>query len=78
MIVKLRIRLARWLFRLSAKLAPEPEETEAYKSLPAELKEPRDASVEADDTIEQWSPDQKGNVVIVEPDIMHKFRRGKL
>lgn len=78
MIVKSRIRLARLLFWLSTKVVPLPEETEAYKTLPDELKPPSDAAVEADDTIDQWKPNQSGNVVIVEPELMYRYRRGKL
>lgn len=39
---------------------------------------PEDAMVEADETPEQWQPEQHGNVVIAEPDLMVKYRRGKL
>ena len=76
----LRIKLARRLFKWSVRLAPQPEETEAYKSLPEELKMPLDAAieVETDEGNPQWTPEQHGNVIIVEPDIMNRYRRGKL
>lgn len=35
------------------------------------------AVVEATDELVQWSPDQRGNVVIAEPDMLTKFRREK-
>lgn len=37
-----------------------------------------DAAVEADGPDEQWQPEQHGNVVVVEPDLMFQHRRGKL
>lgn len=38
----------------------------------------RSALVEADDTPLTWQPEQHGNVVIAEPDIMAAHRRGEL
>lgn len=73
--VKIRTRLAKLFWRLSLALVPPPEATEIYKSLPDELKQSTDASVEVEDGYEQWAPEQQGNVVIVEPEIMHQYRR---
>lgn len=60
---------------MSVRIAPPPEKTEAYKLLPEELQEPRDAAVETDESALHWVPEQHGNVVIVEPDLMVKYRR---
>lgn len=76
--VRIRTRLAKRLFKWSIKLVPQPEDTPEYKLLPDELKEPQDAAVETDGLPEQWQPEQHGNVVIVEPDLMFQHRRGKL
>lgn len=76
--IRLRITLSKWLFGISIKIVPKPEDTPAYKLLPDELKIPQDAAIEADDLLEQWQPEQHGNVVIVEPDLMFRYRRGKL
>lgn len=38
-----------------------------------------DAVVEVDDqAIAQWTPNQHGGIVVVEPDIMRAYRQGKL
>lgn len=78
MISKLRIRLAKVFFKASVKVMPPVEKIEEYDLLPEELQEPRDAAVEVDGPSEQWIPHQKGNVVVVEPDLMFQHRRGKL
>lgn len=78
MINKLRIRLSKLLYKLTVWVTPPVEDTEEYKLLPEELREPRDAAVEASDLLDQWQPEQHGNVVIVEPELMTRYRRGKL
>lgn len=77
-MINLRIKLARFFWKLSIKLTPPVEHTEAYKTLPEELKQSTDAAVEVDSPPEQWQPEQHGNSVIVEPDLMFRYRRGKL
>lgn len=47
-------------------------------TLEGSLLESFDAAVEADGPDEQWQPEQHGNVVVVEPDLMFQHRRGKL
>lgn len=71
----IRIKLAKFLFRISAWLVPAPEKTEAYKSLPDELKIPMDAIVEVNEEPLTWTPEQHGNVVIAEPTLMTLDRR---
>lgn len=78
MINKLRIRLSKLLYKLTVKITPPLEDTEEYKLLPEELQEPRDAAVELDDQPAYWQQEQHGNVVIVEPELMTRYRRGKL
>lgn len=78
--MNLRYKLAKLLFKASMKLAPPEAMPPAYKTLQEELEPQRGsgAVIEADDTPQQWSPDQKGNVVIAEPLLMNKHRRGEL
>lgn len=53
--------------------------TETVHEVKETLAIPEDAAVEAEiDTEAQWSPEQHGNVIIVEPPMMNKYRRGKL
>lgn len=59
------------------RLTPPLEDTAEYKTLPEELQQPLDAAVETDGPADQWQPEQHGNSVIVEPDLMFQHRRGK-
>jgi hypothetical protein len=74
-LINLRIRLAKLLFKWSVKLSPPPERTEAYKSLPDELKIPMDAVVELNEEPLTWTPEQHGNIVVAEPTLMALDRR---
>lgn len=78
MIHGLRIRIAKRLYNWSVWFTPSVESSPLYDSLPDELKAPRDASVEVADEVEQWQPEQHGNVIIAEPELMVLHRRGKV
>lgn len=76
--VNVRIKLAKQLFKVVAWIAPPPEQTEEYKSLPDELRLSQDAVAEVDGVPDQWQPEQHGNSIIAEPELMNRYRRGKL
>lgn len=68
----LRSRFGRFLISEGIKLAGEPErKTEVKKALGSSL----DAVVEASDDDDQWQPQQHGNVVIAEPEIVRYARK---
>lgn len=78
-MTRFRHFIARRLITLGIRIYGQ---TDDEKVLDSDLKQaldmPLDAVVEVDDIPEQWKPDQKGNVVIVEPELMVKYRRGQL
>ena len=75
--MKPRLKLARILYRLMVLVAPDPEPAKLPDALQAH-EPPADAAIEADPTPEQWTPKQKGNVILVEPDLMRQHRRGDI
>lgn len=74
----IRLKLARLFYRWAKRLAPEVKRDVDHSGLMTDLVIPQDAVVEADETAEQWQPEQHGNVVIAEPPLMRQYRRGKL
>lgn len=73
MIRKLRIRLAKFI--MPPLKVGKPTDTVISES---DLLGSYDAAVETDGPEERWQPEQKGNIVVVEPDIMRHARRNKL
>lgn len=76
-IKKLRRKVGQWLIGKGIKLAGVPlKPTTEVKQA---LDQPLDAIVESETTDNvQWSPEQHGNVIAVEPMMIAKHRRGKL
>lgn len=74
----LRQWLGRRLISFGIRIHGTRLEAETKHEVNEALHIPEDAMVEAEELSEQWQPEQKGNVIIVEPDLMVKYRRGKL
>jgi hypothetical protein len=77
-MMKLRHKLGKWLVSLGMKTYGELPEKVNATEVKSVLGQPLDDVVEVEDTLEQWGPEQSGNVIIVEPDLMTQHRRGKI
>lgn len=77
-MIKLRQRLGKRLIAFGIRLHGTKLQPETKHEVNEALSIPEDAMVEADGKPEQWQPEQHGNVVIVEPDLMVKYRRGQV
>lgn len=78
--MKLRQRIARKLISFGIRLHGEFDATEPSKPIPlvpVTKVSSGGAVVEETTDAVRWSPEQHGNVVIAEPDIMTRFRREK-
>ena len=75
--MKLRYRLGKLFIKLGSRLYGES--ALPINDIPTDLQPSRDAVVENElDAPLQWGPEQHGNVIIVEPRLMNRYRRGKL
>lgn len=77
-MTKFRQRLGKRLISLAIRIYGSQLPSDTKHEVNETLDIPEDAMVEQDETPEQWQPEQHGNVVIVEPDLMVKYRRGQL
>lgn len=80
---RLRQRIAKHLIDTGVRWYGQAEVAEKMQEMTLpELPEARarahDAVVEASDDPVIWQPDQKGGVVVAEPLMMTKFRRGEI
>jgi hypothetical protein len=73
--VRLKTRLGNRLIRLGMKWSPQP--TVSKTEIKQALGESTSAVVEAHLEAPRWTPEQHGNVIIAEPDIMKEFRRNR-
>jgi hypothetical protein len=81
MMGRLKQRIGKRLIRIGIGLhggEPEAEKTAYSTEVKQVLGQPLDASVEVEEAPQQWQPEQSGNVIIAEPELMHQYRRGKL
>jgi hypothetical protein len=79
MMGRLKQRIGKRLIRIGIGLhGSEPDQKVITTEVKQTLGQPLDASVEVEEAPQQWQPEQSGNVIIAEPELMHQYRRGKL
>lgn len=76
-MTNLKQRFGKWMITTGIKYAAVPKEQTT--EVKVALDQPLDAVAEVEDEDNpQWAPKQSGNVIVVEPMMISKHRRGKL
>lgn len=73
--MRLKTRFGNKLIRWGLRLSPTPPVSTT--DIKEALGESTSAVVEAHLEAPRWTPEQHGNVIIAEPDIMKEFRRNR-
>lgn len=73
--MKLKRALGNRLIRWGLQLSPVPPVSKT--DIKEALGESTSGVIEAATEAERWKPEQHGNVIIAEPDIMKEFRRNR-
>lgn len=76
-MTNLKQRLGKWMIVQGIKYAAVPKEHTT--EVKVALNQPLDAVVEVEEEDNpQWTPEQHGNVIVVEPIMISQHRRGRL
>lgn len=75
--MKLRRKLGKKLVDWGMRLYGDMPADQSITSVKTVLEQPLDAAVDASYEVQTWQPEQHGNVIIAEPELITLDRRGK-